>query len=110
MLSWPKSLLHDNRQLVCYCLEMGSVASTAGQWQPLLCWGVRPGSFFRRSLAVVQATNGLGTDQGPTHQGTAKPKNCKVHTQKLRVALQVCGVKARPVFQAPGTRPAESHA
>lgn len=113
MLSWPGSLLHDNRELVCYCLEMGPpVASTAGQWRPLSCWGARPGSFFRRSLAVVQATNGLGTGppKGQRTRGTAKPQtaDCKVLT--LRVALQACGVKARPVFQAPGTRPAESHA
>lgn len=86
----------------------GPVASTAGQWRPLSCWGARPGSFFRRSLAVVQATNAPrdGT-KGPTHLGTAKPQTARC---TLRVALQACGVQARPVFQAPGTRPAESHA
>lgn len=78
MLSWPESLLHDTTEIERAGLLLpghgGPVASTPGQSQPLSCWGAGPGSFFRRSLAVVQATNGLGTDQGPTHLGTAKSR------------------------------------
>lgn len=58
----------------------------------------------------------LLSSKQPTASGQTKGQrtralqmaHCKVHT--LRVALQACGVQARPVFQAPGTRPAESHA
>lgn len=56
-----------------------------------------------------RTTDGPQTGQ-PASQRTLGALHCTALRCKHCSSLQVCGVQARPVFQAPGTRPAESHA
>lgn len=109
----PGSLLHDNRELVCYCLEMGPpLPRLQANGGPCRAGGPVRGPFLGGRLLSSKQPTASGRD----HQRANAPgalQNCRLQTARcthLRVALQACGVKARPVFQAPGTRPAESHA